>query len=297
MNEERITIVSCCNDAFVPHLTTLFVSILENTHTPTSRYSFYIIEDNIGVKNRQLLLQSMNSYNAKVTFLTIDNSNFAHVVESDRIPRTAYFRIVAPELFREMGVKKLLYLDCDMVAVTDIAQLWALDLSDYLLAAVEDAGFHHRLEKMSLPVHSALYFNSGFMLINVEAWLRKEITFRVLNFIENHPEKLRFHDQDALNAVLSGQWLQLHPSWNAQSYIMEGVKEHPLPEGEKEYEETRKQPKIIHYSGHVKPWHGEFDSPTLKDYEKYYNLTAFPPYKQFLVKAYDCPEMVRKKIE
>ncbi|WP_321387054.1 glycosyltransferase family 8 protein [uncultured Enterococcus sp.] len=297
MNDEEITIVSCCNDAFVPHLTTLFLSILENTHEPMARFSFYIIEDEISERNKQLLRQSIASYRAKVEFLRVDMNSFSHVVESDRIPRTAYFRIVAPELFRNTGVKTLLYLDCDMVAVTDIAELWTIDLSDYLLAAVEDAGFHHRLEKMKLPVESALYFNSGFMLINVEAWLKKEITFRVLNFIENHPEKLRFHDQDALNAVLCDQWLQLHPSWNAQSYIMEGSKKHPLPQGEKEYEETRRDPKIIHYSGHVKPWHAEFDSPTLKYYEKYYSLTAFPPYKQFLVKTYDCPNMIRKKVE
>ncbi|WP_086348554.1 glycosyltransferase family 8 protein [Candidatus Enterococcus clewellii] len=297
MNEEKITIVSCSNDAFVPHLTTLFVSILENTEEPMSRFSFYIIEDNINEKNKQLLIQSMNSYNAEVTFLSVDMSKFSHVVESDRIPRTAYFRIVAPELFRGKGIGTILYLDCDMVAVADIANLWALDLSDYLLAAVEDAGFHHRLEKMKLPVESALYFNSGFMLINVEAWLKKEITFRVLNFIENHPEKLRFHDQDALNAVLCEQWLQLHPRWNAQSYIMEGSKKHPLPEGEKEYEETRREPSIIHYSGHVKPWHAEFDSPTLKYYETYYGLTAFPAHKQFLVKAYDYPKMIRNKVE
>lgn len=297
MNEEKITIVSCCNDAFVPHLTTLFLSILENTQETADRFSFYIIEDNISDKNKELLHRSMDSYQAEAEFLSVDTSEFVHVVESDRIPRTAYFRIVAPELFRKKGVKTLLYLDCDMVAVTDIAELWNIDLSDYLLAAVEDAGFHHRLEKMKLPVESALYFNSGFMLINVEAWLKKEITFRVLNFIENHPEKLRFHDQDALNAVLCDQWLQLHPSWNAQSYIMEGSKKHPQPQGEREYEETRKQPKIIHYSGHVKPWHEEFDSPTLKYYEKYYGLTAFPPHKQLLVKTYNCPSLIRNKAE
>lgn len=29
-----------------------------------------------------------------------------------------------------------------------------------------------------------------------------------------------FHDQDALNAILYDQWLELHPRWNAQTHII-----------------------------------------------------------------------------
>ncbi|MGC6769263.1 glycosyltransferase family 8 protein [Enterococcus sp. LJL51] len=295
MNKEKITIVSCCNDAFVPHLTTLFISILENTCEPFSNFAFYVVEDNISYKNKELLQQSLAPYHVQAIFLNVNEEYFSNAVESDRIPKTAYFRIVIPELFRDKGVERLLYLDCDMVAAADITNLWSVDLSDYLLAAVEDAGFHHRLEKMELPVVSTCYFNSGLMLINVDAWLKNDISQKVLNFIDKYPEKLRFHDQDALNAVLHDRWLRLHPSWNAQSYIMERSKQHPTAQGEQEYRETRKQPKIIHYSGHIKPWHEEFDSPTVKYYERYYNLTAFPPHKQFLIKKYNHAQIIRSK--
>ncbi|MFZ4356097.1 glycosyltransferase family 8 protein, partial [Enterococcus gallinarum] len=84
--------------------------------------------------------------------------------------------------------------------------------------------------------------------------LNLDVTTKVLRFIEENPDKLRFHDQDALNAVLHDRWTLLHPKWNAQGYILSKAKKHPTIYGEKQYEETRRAPSIIHFTGHVKPW-------------------------------------------
>lgn len=241
-------------------MSALFVSVLENAEQPTENFDFYVIDDEITIANKRLMRETIKGYDASLHFMTIDKKYFADAVESDRIPETAYYRIAIPELFRDKGLERILYLDCDMIALTDISELWEVDLSGYILAAVEDAGFHHRLEKMAVACDSTKYFNSGFMLINMEKWLSENVTKRVLRYIHDNPEKLKFHDQDALNAILHDQWLQLHPKWNAQSYIMKREVEHPDPEGEKEYFQTRRDPKIIHYSGHIKPWSKECTS-------------------------------------
>lgn len=275
MNNEKRIIVSCCNSDFTKHMTTLFVSILENSRNNNEEYAFYVIDDNINKQSKRLLIDTLSHYNTQVNFLHINKRFFSNAVESTRIPQTAYYRIAIPELFRDTDVKRILYLDCDMVAVDDLSYLWEIELDDYPVAAVEDAGFHNRFEKMDIVTESDLYFNSGFMLINVVPWLEKDITSKVLEYIQYNPEKLRFHDQDALNAILHDQWLQLHPSWNVQSYIVNQEKKHPTANGEKEYEEARAHPHIIHYSGHVKPWHEEFSSPIENFYKIYYALTAF----------------------
>lgn len=275
MKNEKMTVVSSSNDGFAVHVSALFVSILENTEQPISMIDFYVIDDKISIGNKRLMRETLKEYGEKLHFLTIDKNYFSDAVESDRIPETAYYRIAIPELFKDKNVEKILYLDCDMIALADISELWEIDLGAYTLAAVEDAGFHNRLEKMDIACGSTTYFNSGFMLINVEKWLSENVTKRVLRFIHDNPEKLKFHDQDALNAILHDQWLQLHPKWNAQSYIMKREVEHPDPEGEKEYFQARRDPKIIHYSGHVKPWDPEFTSSLKKYYEEYEDLTAF----------------------
>ncbi|EOS7950473.1 glycosyltransferase family 8 protein [Enterococcus hirae] len=277
MNRRKeIAIVSSCNTKFVPHLAALFVSVLENSD-PKVFVRFYVIDDNIDNESKQLLRFSVKNsrMNTEVEFLKINKKFFENVVTSDRIPETAYYRIAIPELFRGKNVERLLYMDCDMITVKDVTPLWDLEFNGAILAAVEDAGFHQRLEKMEIPAKSTRYFNSGLMLINVEKWLEQDITKKVLTFIEENPEKLRFHDQDALNAILHDRWIPLHPKWNAQGYIMAKAKKHPTPQGEKEYEETRKDPSIIHFSGHVKPWSKDFEGTTKKYYDKYANMTAF----------------------
>ncbi len=132
-----------------------------------------------------------------MTFLTIDKAIFKNVVTSDRIPATAYFRIEIPELFRDKNVEKVLYMDCDMIALTDITKLWETDLQDHILAAVEDAGFHQRLEKMGIKTKSNRYFNSGLMLINVKNGWRKMLPRESFNLLKkilrNYVSMIRMH--------------------------------------------------------------------------------------------------------
>ena len=87
---------------------------------------------------------------------------------------------------------------------------------------------------------------------------------------------LRFHDQDALNAILHDCWVPLHSRWNAQSYILKREIVNPRKKGEEEYEETRQQPAIIHFTGHIKPWNKKKKNVTAgKLYIKYSRMTEF----------------------
>lgn len=276
--EKKMHLVASCNTQFVPHLAALWVSILDNCEDREYTFDFYIVDDSIEDDCKETLRETLENFEnfGSLTFLTIDKAIFKNVVTSDRIPATAYFRIEIPELFRDKNVEKVLYMDCDMIALTDITKLWETDLQDHILTAVEDAGFHQRLEKMGIKTKSNRYFNSGLMLINVKKWLEENVTERVFQFIEENPEKLRFHDQDALNAILHDCWVPLHSRWNAQSYILKREIVNPRKKGEEEYEETRQQPAIIHFTGHIKPWNKKKKNVTAgKLYIKYSRMTEF----------------------
>ena len=49
---------------------------------------------------------------------------------------------------------------------------------------------------------------------------------------------------------------------------------HPTIYGEKQYEETRRAPSIIHFTGHVKPWTKKFQWYTKRYYDQYANRTV-----------------------
>lgn len=271
--QDHITIVSSSNEAFVPHLATLFLSLLTTKQEKTTLH-FYVIDDNISLKSKFLLNRTINEYNARISYLTVDHSAFENVVESDRIPKTAYYRISIPNLLRDAD--RAIYLDCDMICMEDIQELWEVDLEDHLLAAVEDSGFHDRLNAMGINYENDLYFNSGMMVMDLAKWREEKITEQALEFANSHQGLLRFHDQDTLNAILHDRWLELDPRWNAQTYLMLEEKEHPTIAGQKLWEAAREDPAIIHFCGHEKPWHEDSAHPYKGEYFKLRNKTAFP---------------------
>lgn len=273
IDAKDITIVSSSNEAFIPHLATLFLSLLESKSTDT-RLNFYVIDDSISLNSKLLLNRTVSQYKARVSYLTVDETEFENVVESERIPKTAYYRISIPNLLKTAD--RAIYLDCDMLALENIQYLWEIDLGTNLLAAVEDAGFHNRLNTMGVSCQSDKYFNSGMMVMDLKKWREEKITEQAFQFIKTYPQLLRFHDQDTLNAILHDRWLELHPSWNAQTYLMLEEKEHPTAIGRLKWQEARVNPAIVHFCGSQKPWHKNSVHPFRKDYLRLRNKTTFP---------------------
>lgn len=84
------------------------------------------------------------------------------------------------------------------------------------------------------------YFNAGILSCRVETW--KAIAQEALRYIATHPERCRFHDQSALNAVMRGKWDPMHPRYNYGPIYQEiGV---------------RFAPRLFHFHGPDKPWTG-----------------------------------------
>ncbi|XEO94099.1 glycosyltransferase [Latilactobacillus sakei] len=275
LKKDSINIVSAVNAAFIEPLAILYASILN--HNDTQRhYSFYVLEDHLTEADKIPLKQVVAAFDADLTFLKVDEALLANIVESDRILKSAYYRILIPQVLN--GIDRALYLDCDALCNVNLERLWNIDLGEFPLAAVEDAGFHQRLEKMAIKCHSTRYFNSGMMLMDLKKWRQQAITEKTLDFINHHPEKLRFHDQDALNAVLHDQWLHLHPKWNAQTnIIMDKIT--PPQRLQQQFIEAKKAPAIVHFCGHEKPWHAVSTHPFTPQY-RYYRHRFLKPKRQ-----------------
>lgn len=230
-DQSEVTIVSAENERFVPHLATLFLSLLQTKKSKTI-LNFYVVDDHISLISKDKLNRMVSEYDATISYLQIDTLEFEDMVESDRIPTTDYFRIAIPNFLKRTDSHRAIYLDCDIVALQPIEDIWSIDLGDKLVAAIEDAGFHQRLDAMEIDAKSETYFNSGVMILDLDKWLAEKITEQVFKFASMNQEELRFHDQDTLNAILHDRWLVLHPKWNAQAYILLDEKDHPTKIGE-----------------------------------------------------------------
>lgn len=131
-----------------------------------------------------------------------------------RVPRAINARYALPELLAGR-YPRAVYTDVDLAAVADVSELWDLDLRGCAVGAVtapSDIGSRH------LP-QVQRYFNSGMLLIDVDAWLAEDIGQQIMTAMIENPAWALF-DQDAANAVMADSqgaplWQELPAGWNA----------------------------------------------------------------------------------
>lgn len=160
-------------------------------------------------------------------FSTVPQSLSVLPLDAARIEGTAWLykgtiaangRLILPEL---AGPKsRLLYLDCDTLTGASLAPLLALDLAGHTVAAVRDPQLWSvKDSRRPGPLLRGgmapddPYFNSGVMIVDVQAWLEKRIGERTIELLRAEPD-FRLGDQDALNVVLRGDWMTLQGTWN-----------------------------------------------------------------------------------
>ena len=248
------------DDRYAQHLAATFASVMAN-HRRGATIRFYVLSTGLLPDNERKLASTVEKFGASVRFVKVDGASFADFPVTGHINRAMYLRLAIPRALPE-DVGKVLYLDSDTIVTEDIAEVWETDIAGVALAAVRDTWAYYRCD--SLGLSPGAYFNSGVLLLNVARWRTEAIDIKVLAYIAERGEKLHFPDQDALNAVLSGDWLELPHRWNAVDMKL--------------WTET-KPPSIIHYTDVSKPWHRDNQHRFKREYYRYLRLTEWRAYK------------------
>ena len=165
--------------------------------------------------------------------------------------KLAYARLLLPKLF---AADHALYVDSDIVVTRDVSVLANLPWpDDRVLYAVRDerlpsfgTGWEDiPCKALGIPP-AAPYFNSGFLWLNLAAWRRLDLAAACRGYVASFPDRLRWHDQTVLNAVLWNRWSPLENSWNLPP-------ERTLPRWQP-YPFIRARQVNVHYLGPEKPW-------------------------------------------
>lgn len=189
-------------------------------------------------------VKAMETEHFSITFNDISEKIDAitHLMHCrDYYTSAIYFRLFIPDLFPEY--EKAIYLDCDTVALTDIGELFAIDIKDNLIGAVADqavaaVGPFREYTKNALGIDAEQYFNSGVIVMNLKK-------MRELNFYGTFCEILRSYefivapDQDCLNLICQDKVYFYESGWNK------------MPIAGKNEGEIH----LIHYNLSMKPWH------------------------------------------
>ncbi|HIP80717.1 MAG TPA: hypothetical protein EYH07_19940, partial [Kiloniellaceae bacterium] len=116
MTPAPIKLVFGVDGSYSQHLAVTLVSLLENN--PDNVFDIVAITLNMGADD-QARLQSIIEGNARVSlrFQPFNIDRYSHFRTDNHISHASYLRIFIPEILE--GVERVLYLDCDLVVLTD----------------------------------------------------------------------------------------------------------------------------------------------------------------------------------
>lgn len=273
----KIEIAVAINKNYLQHFFVLLESI-KNNKSNFDSYIINVMHTNLNIKEMSLL---RDCFNGIFEFKFYEIANFQKSPISAHISIETYYRIILPNILSK-NLNKVLYLDSDIIVNKNLADLWLVDIKSYALGAVFDHKVQTRKEELNIP-NNFVYFNAGVLLINLDYWRKHNLSENLLKFIRNYPDKLLYHDQDAINALLYDQVYLLNDKWNVQTASFES----------KEIDEkVLKNPAIIHFTGASKPWHISNNNPYKSKYYQYLKLT---PFKDFDVITTETKELLKRK--
>jgi len=276
----HIPICFATNDRYAPHAAALIVSIMVNKR-PEDELIFYCFSDKLSEEVHRLYREMAQQWKFTLHFIEIDDSLFQHLPAFQGY-RTTYFRLVMERLLPK-SLEKILYLDCDMIVMSSLDELFTTDLTDKYAAVVAEATFMSHLTSLNLQYP---YFNAGMALFNLKKYRQDRVEERAFDFAEKHREILLFPDQDILNVIFGGNVVYVPLKWNC-------IQNHRItffPQVSRsilhmsgwqflkgfwdQLSEAERSPCIVHYNN-TKPWDGGCNSPLAGEYWKYARQTPF----------------------
>lgn len=277
-------IVCCTDHNFIMQSGTMMKSVSFNN--PNTDISFHVvIDESVSQNDRSLLLQVINQEHCKLYFHVFDPKvlkKYPRIgIYGTHVSKATYYRLFLTTILPE-DVDKVLYLDGDIIVRHPLAKLWNTDLTQYAVAAVMDSDAEDILKYNQLRYSPSYgYFNAGVLLINLKYWREHHSLDAFMDIIINHPERIRFHDQDVLNIAFHDNKLDLPLTYNVQTSFMFPPTDIRIDyyKYEKALIEAIKDPVVLHFSFIPKPWTKECRHPYKQDFFKYLALTPWKSYK------------------
>lgn len=268
--EENVLNVVYATDEKYAGLTGISIYSLLDKNRDFLEIHIYIIDDGIDIEAKRKICDVVKQFGRQLIFcpsLKLEKKiNMPDTLEKNL---TIYNNLFLGSL---LGVERVLYLDSDIVIINSLKELWNTDISDYLLAAVQDiSGIIERYEA-KLKTED-VYFNSGVMLFNLKKCKEYNIEKQFVAAIQNGSSKSIFRSQRIVNQVCKNNILRISPKYNLlNEYIEFNADDLKIFVQSKnfysqeEMKAANDNPVIIHFAGYERPWCYK------KCYHKYTNV-------------------------
>lgn len=263
---DDVVILFACNELFVPYLSVALQSISEHAN-PGRRYDVVVLSNSLSDTSMCTLHDQVTRDNFGIGFL-----DAMAALGDIKLPRhghfacETYYRLLAPEML--VDVDKAIYMDSDLVALCDLAELYDTDVTGCLLAATRDADTAGQCAGYDAAILSYLrdevglkepydYFQAGVLVMNLKEFRKRHSAGTSIEIAAS--KHWHWLDQDVLNLLAQGDYRRLDTSWNTLMDWQHLRRSHIVAQAperiQAEYDTARANPRVVHYAGpDDRPW-------------------------------------------
>ncbi|HMB76985.1 MAG TPA: glycosyltransferase family 8 protein [Kiloniellaceae bacterium] len=278
--ERVLHVAAACNAAYAMPMATM-LSSLAATLDPARGVALYILNRDLEEGLKEKVERAVDAERVTFHWIGIEEERFASLATTirgfDTVSLETYYRLLLPEVL-PASLDRVIYLDCDLVVLRNLGDLWDLDMAGSSLFAcpelLPDAAVAaapqgiRRYGALGLASDMKL-FNAGVLLINLKYWRDNAVYLRALIYVRETAWDLRWHDQEALNVVLAGSWQALDPLWNVTMHVFTPRLQPDVAAA------LVRRPGIVHFNSAIKPWHPDFAFGFRDRFFQYLDMTPW----------------------
>jgi lipopolysaccharide biosynthesis glycosyltransferase len=245
----RIAVASASDRGYALPLSVMLYSV--GIHlAPGVGLDAYVLDDGLAEEDKRRVEASVGD-NTRIHWRT-PKRGLSGLPVWGRMPTTTYQKLLLAD-WADSAADRVIWLDCDVLALSDIAPLWEWDLKGRPVGAVQDQRVPLISSRFGVAAwrevgleRTAKHFNAGVMLVDLARWRDERVSARAQDYLRSYGDRVYFWDQEALNAALSGQWAEVGSKWNAHPSIDALLAGRPASDPARDG--------ILHFSGSMKPW-------------------------------------------
>jgi len=233
----------------------------------------WVLDGGISRWNKRKIIKSLPPRRLELHWVAVDTALLVDMPVSGHVSLATYYRMLLGSALPE-SIEKVIYLDVDIIVLSDISELWQVPMNGYVVCAVSEP--HQQAGEMLDPglmkgvglEPNSAYFNAGVMMIDLVKWRQANLFERACGFVRQFGNLLRSWDQDILNCLLMNEWGPLEEKWNR--HVDQLIKL-----DERDFDAYRKTGGCIHFASAIKPWTWWANHPARGLYFEWVDLTTW----------------------
>lgn len=249
---DTIQLLVSLDQNYLPQLEVLLTSIQWNN--PGEHFALYLLHSGIPASALEPVARHCEQSGTEFHPIRVEDALFEGAPIMKQYPKEMYYRLLAGRLLPPQ-LDKVLYLDPDILVINPLRPLWEKDLGGQLFAAAAHIGraeLASNVNRLRLGT-KVPYFNSGVLLINLEACREAITEEQLFRYVEEHKKEMVLPDQDVLNALYGDRILPLDDVvWNYDARHYNAY--HLASGGLHDTKWVMQNTVILHFCGKAKPW-------------------------------------------